>query len=312
MNEPHCSAQQLGPLSLPEVLRFDGNQMPPVLRRSGGPSCVTCVVCGREVLISSATAQGGSGVVSGSVVTFRVPVRSVWWPHYWHLDLRSVLTLPHSAMTDCWAEWLWQAGRHGPRAAFSLTHCLSRGRLTHPTRTLIPPVLCLFFSRHCDPLQLAECKHVFWFVFPPPMRPMLIDTFGGDLHWRASASGICAEDGVRMSGRSSRGPRDHRLRPSEARLFDKRKVLLAVTLCCHPTLQVPPFRRGTQCSTVHWKMPKLRWRPQRSEGETGSGLYEMIWGHFCPDTLVIITSLISVFMLLLFYLYYLNMLLMFY
>lgn len=83
------------------------------------------------------------------------------------------------------------------------------------------------------------------------MRPMLIDTFGGDLHGRASASGICAEDGVQVSGRSSGEPRDHRSRPTEARLFDKRKVLLVVTLRCHPTLQVPPFSRGTQCSTVH-------------------------------------------------------------
>lgn len=61
---------------------------------------------------------------------FRVPVWTVWWPHYWHLDLRSVLTLPHSAMMDCSAEWLWQGGPYR-LTAFSPTHCLSgEGGLT--------------------------------------------------------------------------------------------------------------------------------------------------------------------------------------
>lgn len=37
---------------------------------------------------------------------FRGPVWRVLWLHYWHLDLRTVLTLPHSTMIDCRAEWL--------------------------------------------------------------------------------------------------------------------------------------------------------------------------------------------------------------
>lgn len=97
---------------------------------------------------------------------FRVPVWTVWWPHYWHLDLRSVLTLPHSAMMDCSAEWLWQGGPYR-LTAFSPTHCLSGwGALTNsyssPTCLTWSPCSAtpLFFFSQWPP-QLAECKHVF-------------------------------------------------------------------------------------------------------------------------------------------------------
>lgn len=81
---------------------------------------------------------------------FGVPVWSVLWLHYWHLDLRTVLTLPHSAMTDCPEEWLWQGSPYEHISVDPLSGRLSGGAWLGGSVTALLNstcvTLCLWFA----------------------------------------------------------------------------------------------------------------------------------------------------------------------
>lgn len=115
-----CHAHQFYANHVTLVFRKKSHGSPDIARGHGADA---------RLLIDSLPRWSAIGY--GSLCLWRrrhlwVPAWTVWWPHYWHLDLRSVLTLPHSAMMDCSAEWLWQGGPYR-LTAFSPTHCLSGG-----------------------------------------------------------------------------------------------------------------------------------------------------------------------------------------